>query len=245
MSRFSWATDFAGRFARKLLPRGPIEVVEELLNSIDDFNSEQIKVLDIGFGYGGHWNSDPRERHRHLTITSVDAVSAEKNNLLFQPDHSILATAPGGLSDFPDESFDVVIAFDIIEHLPLHLGYELVYQIQRITKTYAVIFTPNGFVWQPPFPGNPFQAHVSGWTPKDFKSLGFSKIRGVRGLKWIYGPMSRSKFGPESNHLSGLVAPVDRVACNFPELCFSFVAVYEVGVSQIFSLPQVAKHRTG
>ncbi len=41
---------------------------------------------------------------------------------------------------------------------------------------------------------NPFQAHISGWSVKDFRSLGLTKIKGFNGLKILTGSYQKKKY---------------------------------------------------
>jgi hypothetical protein len=75
------------------------------------------------------------------------------------------------------------VAFDLIEHLSREDGYKLLYEVDRISAFASLIFTPNGFVWQPPTEKNSFDAHLSGWTPSEFRRMGWSKLKGHGGSK--------------------------------------------------------------
>lgn len=227
------------------LPASPITVVHRLISKCKKRDIERISVLDIGFGYGLHWGTSPKHLYPYVSITALDAVPITLNEVGFMPDHEIVGVVPDALRGIPDNSFDLVMAFDIIEHLPRHDGYLLIYEMQRISKHFSVIFTPNGLVWQPPLEGNPFQAHVSGWTPSELAKVGFRTLRGMRGLRWLYGPMARRKIWPESKIISGLLAPIDRFACLFPRASFSFTAVYEKISQGQFSIDRIEDFRTG
>lgn len=233
------------RIAKAVLPPHPISVLHGLIPTCVRDESSRVSILDIGFGFGFHWVSNPKDRFPFISVTSLDAISTPTNSMSFPPDKSLVGVVPEALKLIPDRSFNLVMAFDLIEHLPRHEGYLLIYEMQRIAKNYVVVFTPNGHVWQPPLPDNPFQAHVSGWTPRDFASLGFRRIQGMRGFRWFYGPMSRRKFLPKSKIVSGLVAPLDRLACLMPRLSFSFTAVYRNDPRGIASIAEVENLKTG
>lgn len=96
---------------------------------------------------------------------------------------------------FRAKQFDAVIALDLIEHLPKQKGRELLKKMLRIAKRKVILLTPNGFIQQIPCDGNEFQRHLSGWSIKDFKRLGF-RVYGMRGLKWLRGEYATIKWKP-------------------------------------------------
>jgi hypothetical protein len=54
----------------------------------------------------------------------------------------------------------------------------------KLAQLLVIIETLNGFVHQGPVGGNKHQIHLSGWTYKDFKKLGF-EIYGTTGMKFL------------------------------------------------------------
>jgi hypothetical protein len=77
--------------------------------------------------------------------------------------------------------FDIVLALDVIEHLPEDGGMKLISLMEKLSKNMIVIFTPNGFLEQYD-PKNKFNNHVSGWKYSFFKRNNF-KIIGIYGPK--------------------------------------------------------------
>jgi len=81
------------------------------------------------------------------------------------------------LDIFVDRSFDLVIATDLIEHLNKEEGLKFIENLEIITKSAIVIFTPNGFLdtekYQSADVHSDLDVHKSGWTEEDFKKLGF------------------------------------------------------------------------
>ena len=76
----------------------------------------------------------------------------------------------------PDRSLDTIFASDVIEHLPKEDGIQFLQEIERTTRSQALIFTPNGFMPQHVgigndgwgWTGNSKQDHISGWLPSEF-----------------------------------------------------------------------------
>lgn len=148
-----------------------------------------ISILDIGGGSGEYWVTNQQLRslleNQKITVTIFDAVIpiSSKNPLLAY----VQGEAPKDLILLEDMSFDFVVAFDVIEHVSLENGFLLLYAMERISRLGAMIFTPNGFVYQKPESGNPFNAHISGWKPNVFKKFGWEGVRGHSGFKFLFG----------------------------------------------------------
>lgn len=81
---------------------------------------------------------------------------------------------------FIDNSFDVVYALDIIEHLCKEESLLLVEQCKKIAKKAVIIETPNGYVPQnldiQGFGAHDYQTHKCGWTVNDLEKIGFRCI---------------------------------------------------------------------
>jgi hypothetical protein len=96
---------------------------------------------------------------------------------------------------FDGASFDAVIALDLIEHLTPADGERLLDAMERVARTRIVILTPNGFLEQGEYGGNPWQVHRSGWTPADLAARGY-RVHGMSGLKWLRGEYATPRWRP-------------------------------------------------
>ena len=152
---------------------------------------ERLKVLDVGGGRGKIWTSLPKCDCIHLTI--VDPWEPE--NLESDPaDRRLVSTLAGSSHLFVENEFDIIIAIDVLEHLTRSDGYLFVYELAKLSHKLVFIYTPNGFVWQPPSENNMFNAHISGWSFRDLRALGLEEIRGHVGLRGMFGPYALPKF---------------------------------------------------
>lgn len=190
-----------------------------------------VRILDIGAGPATLWLKPELStitRNRKLEISLFDANESTPENLVVEgvTFHKIVGLAPTDLSEIHDDQFDFVLAYDVIEHLPKHEGYEMLYEINRISKSRSIIFTPNGHLWQPPAVNNPFNKHISGWTAKELRMMGWGITRGHSGFKIQFGPYGvlKSGFLPEwlARELAGLAA---FVIFYIPSRAFSFTAI--------------------
>jgi hypothetical protein len=93
--------------------------------------------------------------------------------------------------------YDAVVAMDLIEHLEKEEGKKLLEDLSFIAGKKIIIYTPNGFVYQPPAPDNIFQEHKSGWSYDEMRLLGF-KVKGINGFKKLTGLYAIPKIKPES-----------------------------------------------
>ena len=180
-----------------------------------------LKLLDIGYGSGLHWSGLDEAFPSNIEVTALDLTAPENRG---PARRFIQGRVPECLTDIPDASFDIVVAFDLIEHLEKHDGYRLIYEMERISSKCCAIFTPNGHVWQPPAASNPFQAHISGWTPGELRKIGWRSIFGTTGAKFMYGPLAKPKFLRSGFLGTALRTLLDRVFTLLPSLSFSFIA---------------------
>lgn len=193
---------------------------QEVLRAVGPARS----VLDVGCG-----SSSPLGLGGFERLVGVDA----------HPDAIAAARAQGAHHElhvhdvrrleelFEAESFDAVVAVDLLEHLEPAEGADLLRSLERIARHRVVVFTPNGFVEQGERGGNPFQVHRSGWTAAGLRSLGY-RVRGVHGLRWLRHEEARIRLRPA--RAWSLVADVSQpLVRRAPRLAFHLLAVKDVG----------------
>ena len=86
---------------------------------------------------------------------------------------------------FEKNSFDAVLASQIVEHFTKQEGILLIKKMERWAGNTVIIGTPNGHFHQEEWEGNKLQAHKSSWQGEDYKKLGY-KVYG-QGFKLVYG----------------------------------------------------------
>jgi hypothetical protein len=206
----------------------PIDAIAKILMRQFYSTSKPIRVLDLGAGNGEYWKIGELKKLRRATSASIflmDAAYEEQDKELDGSITKIQGIIPGSLSSIPENSFDVVIALDLIEHLSKSDGYLLLYEMDRISSSIQIVYTPNGFVWQPPSRNNPYNAHISGWDIKDFIPFGFKKNLGVVGHKHFIGPYSQLKRVNPSRFHRELVALSAILVKRFPKFASSIIYV--------------------
>lgn len=132
--------------------------------------------------------------------------------------------------EFKENSFDVVLALDVIEHLSKDEGYELILKAQRWAKKKVIVFTPNGFLWQEDYEQNPLQVHRSGWKLHELEKQGF-RVYGMRGWKVLYGynwqlKCTQLRFKPMFlwEIISGIT---QKITYFFPHYAFALLCIWQ------------------
>jgi SAM-dependent methyltransferase len=125
--------------------------------------------------------------------------------------------------EFQPQSFDAVVALDVLEHLEKEKGYELLKKMEKWARKKIIIFTPNGYISNDCIDNNPLQEHKSGWEFDDFKNLGF-KIYGMNGWKKLRGPRTFIKYKPRI--LWTIISDITQsIVYYYPKLAFHLFAV--------------------
>jgi SAM-dependent methyltransferase len=124
---------------------------------------------------------------------------------------------------FTPASFDVVVACDLLEHLPADDGSRLLERMESLARERVVILTPNGWLRQEATWGNPYQVHRAGWSPADLRSRGY-EVRGLHGLRLLRGERGTIRVRPRrvGEQVSRLTEPLVR---RRPDLAFHLLAV--------------------
>lgn len=98
---------------------------------------------------------------------------------------------------FTENSFECVMALDVIEHFPKEKGFELLEKMEKLASKRVVVFTTNGFQPQDEHSGNVLQKHVSGWSVEEMQQRGYDVV-GINGWKPLLGEFALPRFRPKS-----------------------------------------------
>lgn len=123
------------------------------------------RVLEIGFGKGSFLEFARRQGWA-VSGTEVNPVLAE---LAARSGHDVQCTSD--LSAFPSEHFDLVVAFDVLEHLTHEAIIELLCQVRRMLKDQGVFLArfPNG--------DSPFGLYNQNGDVTHITAIGSNKVR--------------------------------------------------------------------
>ena len=82
------------------------------------------------------------------------------------------------LLPFPNDSYDVVLLLDVIEHLYKEEARFALLEAERVARKRVIVYTPNGFVKQEHdawnLGGAVWQQHRCGFTLKELEDLGYA-----------------------------------------------------------------------
>jgi hypothetical protein len=212
----------------------PTAMLSELIRELGLREGRVLRILDVGSGSGTIWlQPDLRSTLETVAVDVTLFDAADTLDLVELPanfNHH-RGIAPSDLSTFRNDAFDIVIAFDLIEHLSKQEGYLLLYQLDRLASQVSVVFTPTGFLWQPPSENNPFNAHISGWKPTELSRLGW-RTTGLFGFRFLMGPYATPRLQAKTRIgkflLQYLMAASQLLARRTPSAAFSFFGVKSV-----------------
>lgn len=178
-------------------------------------------LLDVGCGS----NSPIKSFSKKLYCVGVDAFypSIEKSKKLgIHNEYHKMDVLDIG-KNFKPNSFDCVLASDLIEHLDKKDGFKLIEMMEKILKNKVIIFTPNGFLPQGEYDNNPWQVHKSGWTVKEMKKRGY-KVIGINGWKPLRGEYARLRFRP--SYFWQIISDITQLFVrNKPEKAFQILCI--------------------
>jgi 2-polyprenyl-3-methyl-5-hydroxy-6-metoxy-1,4-benzoquinol methylase len=193
-------------------------------------SSECSLTLDVGCGGFSHLT---RFRPRINTVgLDLFPEAIEKSKAINSHDQYIVGdilneSAEGLLASVGGQKFDLVMLYDIIEHVPKRQGFELLEKCEQLTSKFILLQTPNGFLPQGPENGNEHQRHLSGWFLQEFEGLGY-KVYGARGTKYLRGYAA----GPKYDFFGWMTCDIVLAGLlrirNHPRHAFNLVAIKDV-----------------
>lgn len=182
-------------------------------------------LADLGCGAGNHLAEVNRPRDsKWIGVDSHQGsldIARENNRY----DVYLCADIITWLKSQADSSIDTVLASCVLEHLTKQDGEILLEEMKRVCSRRAVIFTPNGFVPQPPDPDNPANEHLSGWSVLKLKAHGFDTKFGINGVRGLRTAFALPRIRPYL--LGDLIAKsTSRFAAHVPLLAYQVLAVH-------------------
>lgn len=192
-------------------------ILEKYLNSCES-------VLDVGCGHSSvvgmikrKFKSEGIDIHKETLELSRKKKTHDKFKL---GDITKLSTI------YPKKSFDACVSVDVIEHFTKKDSLKLIKDMELIASDRVIILTPNGFLEQHDFDGNPHQVHKSGWSKEDLEKLGYS-VYGLRGLKYLRNNVAGVRFRPWV--LWGFILFISEIIFYpFPNYSFDLLAIKKV-----------------
>jgi len=139
------------------------------------------RILDMGCGVG-FWGYFIRKKKRENDyLIGIDIHKPYLDLAKRKHVYDDLVLCDASKLAFKADSFNLVLASEVIEHLPKNKGMELLADIERICKGRSIITTPNGYFPQDSLIESEF--HRSEWCVRDFRIRKY-RVRGL-GLKLV------------------------------------------------------------
>jgi hypothetical protein len=174
------------KFYRKIFPAYE--------NELDLAVGDSQTLLDVGCGYP----SPIKDFSSRLHSVGVDIYepSIEKSRAEGIHNEYVRADVLEIDQHFEPESYECVLASDLVEHLPKEDGRQFLDKLEALASKRVIVFTPNGFQPQPGHNGNPWQEHKSGWSVEEMEQRGY-KVIGINGWQPLRGEFSYLKYQPK------------------------------------------------
>jgi predicted TPR repeat methyltransferase len=186
------------------------------------------ELLDVGCGSDSPIGRFDR-RPRFVVGVDIFETSIERSRARGIHDDYVTADVLTIGDIFEANSFDACVAFDVLEHLDHQDAIKLLAAMERIARRRVVVLTPNGFVEQDEYEGNPWQRHRSYWSASMLRDLGFD-VHGLHGLRGVRGDRAEIHKRPVS--LWRLVSDVSQpIVYRYPRLAFHLLAVKPLGAN--------------
>ena len=118
---------------------------------LKDLNGHS-SILDVGCGV----DSLVRDNDVYSVGCDIHAPYLLESRDLKQHDGYVQCDLNENLP-FKDNSFDLALCADVVEHLEKEKGFNLLAELERVARKKVVVITPNGFIEQNIYDENAYQ----------------------------------------------------------------------------------------
>jgi len=212
-------TRMIGRAVAKVFRVMQTSKVFDALKMIAVSIDEEVQsILDVGCGKGEKINYILKEKR--YDIIGLDGflpyIEICKSKNIF----SDLIYCNIRYMPIREKSFDAVLLLAVIEHLRRDHAVKLLKELDAIARKQIVLSTNVGPIEQDALDGNPHQVHKSAWNPQDLRSLGFTIVCRLNGLRVLYDAKGHYRFSSEA-HCSLMI--LNAILVLFSQLISYFV----------------------
>lgn len=162
------------------MPSSNCILISKVVREIENMNPAPDSILDIGVGFGKYGflareYTDIRlgRYEKRNWTTRIDGIEifgkyiTELHHFIYS--NIYLGDACELIKNF--SGYDLMMFFDVIEHLPYEKGIEILNMIKQKSK-YALISTPVNVVPQEAYLGNLFEQHISAYPLSVLQNYG-------------------------------------------------------------------------
>ncbi|MEM2703871.1 MAG: class I SAM-dependent methyltransferase [Candidatus Bathyarchaeia archaeon] len=134
-------------------------------------NLRNMFILDVGCGFG-EWGFLIRTRKGGFPfLIGVDIWHPHLMRLRKLNVYDVLVRLKIPFLPFKEKSVDASLACEILEHIPKSEGYQLLEELERVSRKLIVVTSPLGWPQEEIY-GNPYERHISEWSPRELVQLG-------------------------------------------------------------------------
>ncbi len=167
-------------------------------------------ILDVGCGNGSPMRF--LNRHGCFSTVGIDGFGLSLKQCKRVNSHSALVLGDVRSLPFRENSFDIVLCLQVLEHFDREGNQLLLAQIERIAKRRVIVTTDIGeHVQGPTTDGNLLQTHKYIWSVNELKQSGFRVFgMGLSGwggetgvsrllptpLRWLFSTLLQLMVGP-------------------------------------------------
>ncbi|MFC2067152.1 class I SAM-dependent methyltransferase [Chloroflexota bacterium] len=141
-------------------------------------------ILDVGCGSGKTFGKLKRLSSISYTV-GLDIFAPYIRQAKTQNTYDDYILSEVGSLPFKDNSFDVIVSLQLIEHLDKEEALTALREMERVAKEKVIISTPRGAYLQEAFDNNPYQAHKWAWDEEQMRELDYQvTLYGTRFAKY-------------------------------------------------------------
>lgn len=202
-------------------------IVCALLDKATDEVTNISRVLDVGCGTTSMLRGIAKNKNirRRFILVGLDVYppTIEWNKTNGFHDEYMLSDIRCISSD---ESFDYVVAMDLVEHFDKLEENMLIKNMQKIANKEVIIITPNGFIENTPLDENEYMLHKCGFSTSNLRGFGY-KVLSAGGAKFLKGMYVIPKYNKKIMEV--ILYALGRVFRYLPNESFHLIAIKRLG----------------
>ncbi|MEW6574524.1 MAG: class I SAM-dependent methyltransferase [Bacillota bacterium] len=166
------------------MPSSHVQQIPAIINYVCAVSPRT--VLDVGVGFGKYgvlvreymeiWHFRYASADWMLRIDGIEAYPDYINDLhRFIYNNIYVGEALAVMKNMENQSYDLILAIDILEHFDKEQGVRFVRECRRVGRN-SLISTPRHFREQPAVFGNEYEIHKTSWSSLEMEALGAKRF---------------------------------------------------------------------